>query len=281
MKRTLLIGMAVAIVTVSGCTGGDPINIIQSSTAYEQAQALFLQGRYAQAQARFRDVLSSRLLNDKKWSLEARFYVARCDELTGRLAEAARAYNDLLKTKRYPRLEIRALAARGELNKVTGNYRGAVQDFSRARRLIESKGYLIRNSDVDREKLLFSEAQAYYCLQDYRTSDKLLDIYMLNFPRGRFVGPAKDMHTKLRGAIRVTSRFYCIVGGLSRSKSITTSAANRILARGFKNVRVEKLKSTTDFVYRITVGSFETQREAHAQKQELEAAGFRSVKVWP
>ena len=282
MRRSYYLAAVGLIALALGCVYKDPRYVVQPSNLYKEAESLYLQGRFTEARNKFREVLRSPMLSDKKWCFEARYYMGRCDHLTGHLSEAVRIYNELLKVPRYPSLEIRMRAARADISLETGNYVGAVNDYSRALTLYERySGAMGKGTEVDREKLLFGRAKSLHCLERYRESDQLLDRYMADFPDGRFVKEARAMHTKLGGGRRPTITFYALVGGLYRLKSQADLLADKVRLKGFNNVVVEKRDSTSGFVYTVRVGHFGTRKEAHAQKQELETAGFRPVYVRP
>jgi len=280
MKRSVVLAAALAALLLAGCYRGDPTNVIQKSPTMKEGEALYLRGKFAEARARFRKVANSSHPSDKRWTLEARYYAARCDHLTGHYSEAVRIYNDLLRSPKYARLEIRLRAARGDISLETGNYKGAAHDYSRARKLLEGSPYAFKKSDVDREKLLFGEGMSLWSLRRLKESDQVFDRYMADYPEGRFIKEAKAHHTKFTGRPQVT-RFYVMVGGLSRLKAHAESVARKLRAKGFADVEIDKRSSAGGFVYAVKVGAFETRREAHAQKQELVAAGFAPAYVRP
>ncbi|MHC4914062.1 MAG: SPOR domain-containing protein [Planctomycetota bacterium] len=282
MKRSCYLAAVGLMAFALGCVSRDPRFIVQPTNLYREAESLYLQGRFAEARGKFREVLRSSMLSDRKWVFEARYYMARCDHMTGNLSEAVRAYNELLKIPRYPSLEIRMRAARADISLETGNYNGAAGDYGRALTLYERyAGSLGKSTEVDREKLLFGRGKAMHSLERYKDSDQLFDRYLADFPDGRFVKEARALHTKLGGGARPKVTFYTLVGGLYRLKSQANHLAGKLRLKGFADVVVEKRPSASGFVYTVRIGHFETRREAHAQKQELETAGFRPVYVRP
>jgi tetratricopeptide (TPR) repeat protein len=269
------------VLVATGCIPRDPTNVYDKSASYRQAEALFTQKRFADSREKFRAVVSSPLPQDQAWSDWARFYMARCDHLTGLLSEAVVAYSDLLRIPRFPRLDIQVLAARGDINLETGNLAGALHDYSRARSILERNGGMVEIPGVDREKLLFGEAMTVWSMGNYRDSDRLFDRCLADYPNGRFVKEARSRHSRIGGNIRPTVSFYVQVGGLFRVQSLADQYAAKVRAKGFQDVVVEKRESASDFIYVVKVGAFETRQEAHAQKQELETAGFRPGEVRP
>jgi tetratricopeptide (TPR) repeat protein len=282
MRRCIAVVTFLAVVLSAGCMGSrDPAGIYRKTPTYEEAEALFIRGEFAAAREKFRVVLNSPMPQDKAWKHWTIFYMARCDQLTGHYSEAVRVYNDLLRTPKYPRLDVQALAARADINLETGNYNGAAQDYSRARSLLERNPHVFAKTGVDREKLLFGEGKALWALERYSESDLVFDRYLADYPTGRFVADAKSCHTKIGGGRRVRVNFYAQVGGLYRIKSQAENLAEKLRGKGFANVKVVRRTSASGFVYAVTVGAFETRQEAHGQKQLLETAGFRPVQVRP
>ncbi len=280
MKRSVFLAAALAAVLLAGCYRGDPTNVIQKSPTMKDGETLYLRGKFVEARARFRKVANSGQTSDKRWALEARYYAARCDHLTGHYSEAVRIYNDLLRTPKYARLEVRLRAARGDISLETGNYQGSAIDYGKARRLLERSPYAFKKSEIDREKLLFGQGMSLWSLRRLKESDLIFDRYMADYPEGRFIKEAKAHHTKFTGRPQVT-KFYVTVGGLSRIKNHAESVARKLRAKGFADVEIDKRNSAGGFVYIVKVGAFETRREAHAQRQELVAAGFAPAYVRP
>jgi tetratricopeptide (TPR) repeat protein len=277
MRRSSFLAAA-ALILMAGCYYKDPIVLVQPTAQYKEAESLYLRGRFVEARSKFRAVMRSSQLADKKWALEARYFAARCDHLTGHLSEAVRGYNDLLRSPKYSRLEVRVRAARGDINLETGNYQGAAHDYARARMLLEKRGSNVK--EVDREKLLFGEGMALWSLRRLKESDQIFDRYMADFPEGRFIKEARAHHTKFTGRPLVT-KFYCLVGGLHRIEQHANALGHKVRAKGFTEVVVQKRPSASRFVYTVRVGAFDTRQEAHAQKRELVAAGFGPVEVRP
>lgn len=282
MRLSRYLAAAAMAVMLFGCVYSDPRYVVQASNIYKDAESLYVQGRFVDARNKFREVLRSPMLSDKKWCFEARYYMARCDHLTGHLSEAVRAYNELLKTPKYPSLEIRLRASRADINLETGNYTDAVTDYSRGLDLVERyAGAMAQSGEVDREKLLFGRGKSLWCLERYRESDQVFDRYLADFPDGRFVSEARSCHTKLGPGRRPKVTFYALVGGLYRMKGQADLLAEKIRAKGFADVTVEKRPASGGTVYTVRIGHFDTRQEAHAQKAELETAGFRPVYVRP
>ena len=285
MKRSFIFSLAMMVtVLVTGCTSGDPRGFVQPSGTFKEAEGLFLRGQYAEARQKFQAVLGSRTLNDQKWQLEARYYIARCAHLSGDLSEAVRIYNSLLKAPRYKRLEARLHAARADINLETGNYKGAAYDYNRARWILEKHAHLFGGTQdpvvLDREKLLFGEGMALWSMRKLKESDEVFDLYMADFPRGRFIKEAKAHHTKFTGT-PLTTKFYCLVGGLYRVDTQARQLARQLRLKGFTSAEVDKEPSGRSFLYKVKVGALDSRQEAYALKKQLQSAGFRSVQVRP
>jgi tetratricopeptide (TPR) repeat protein len=280
MRRSSLLAAALVAVVLAGCYRGDPTNVIQKSPAMKEGEALYLRGRFVEARVRFRKVTNSSHPSDKRWALEARYCAARCDHLTGHYSEAVRVYNELLRSPKYARLEIRVRAARADISLETGNYKGAAHDYGRARGILERSPYAFNKSEVDRQKLLFGQGMALWSLRRLRESDQIFDRYMADFPEGRFIKEAKAHHTKFTGRPQET-KFYVMVGGLSRIKDHAVALARKIRAKGFADVVIKKRTSASGFVYSVDVGAFDSRPEAYAQKRGLVAAGFAPAHVRP
>lgn len=287
MKGKTLLALAALAVLASGCVYRDPISFIQPSATYKQAEALYLRRQFTAARAKFRQVANNSLMNDKKWSLEARFYAARCAQLTGHLPEAVRSYNQLLRAPKYTRLDIRALAARADLSLETRDYRGAARDYGRARKLFEKNSYIFPKGSnwgilIDREKLLFGEGNAYWCLHQYRASDQIFDLYLVDYGRkGRFIDDVKSRHTKFSPK-HTSTTFYVLVGGIFTVRSQADTLARKVRAKGFGNVVLERRKGGgSRAVYVVRVGAIDNRQEVHALRRELLGAGFRKLEVRP
>ncbi len=287
MKGKSLLTLAALAVLASGCVYQDPKGITQPSATYKQAEALYLVRKFPEARAKFRQVVnSSRSVNDKKWALEARFYAARCAQLTGHFSEAVRAYNQLLRAPKYTRLDVRALAARADLSLETRDYKGAARDYGRARKLFEKNSYIFPKGSnwgilVDRQKLLFGEGNAYWCLRQYRDSDQIFDLYLVDYgKKGRFIDDVKSRHTKFSPKHTRTT-FYVLVGGIFTVRSQADTVARKVRAKGFRKVVLERRSGGSGMVYTVRVGTFDSRQEAHALKREMLGAGFRSLEVRP
>lgn len=287
MKAKSLLTFAALAVLASGCVYRDPKGVIQPSATYKQAEALYLRRQFPEARAKFRQVASNSLVNDKKWSLEARFYAARCAQLTGHLSEAVRAYNELLRAPKYTRLDVRALAARADLSLDTRDYKGAAEDYGRARKLFEKNSYIFPKGSnwgilIDREKLLFGEGNAHWCLHQYRSSDQIFDLYLVDYgKKGRFIDAVKSRHTKFSPK-HTSTTFYVLVGGIFTVRSQADTLVRKVRAKGFGNVTLERRKGGgSGSVYTVRVGSLDSRQEAHALKRQLLGAGFRKLEVRP
>jgi tetratricopeptide (TPR) repeat protein len=274
--------VTLAALACAGCLmPSDPTGVYNKSATYTEAEALFTQKKFTEARERFRAVTLSRDSRDRAWSYWARFYEARCAHLNGFPAEAVRVYNDMLRVPKYPRLDIQLLEARADISLETGNYTGAASDYARARSLLERSGGLA-NMPVDREKLLFGEAMAYWSMAQYRESDRLFDKYLADYAdKGRFIKEARDRHSKIGGQVRGKVKFYVLVGGSFRMDSMADQYAAKVRAKGFADVSTEKRPAATGFIYVVRVGAFENREEAHTQKNDLEKAGFRPAEVRP
>jgi len=280
MRRTVML-VALAALACAGCLmPSDPTGVYNKSATYTEAEGFFTQKKFVEARERFRAVTVSRDSRDRAWAHWAQFYSARCDHLAGFPAEAVRVYNEMLRVPKYTRLDVQLLEARADISLETGNYAGAAGDYSRARSLLERSGGLT-NMPVDREKLLFGEAQAYWSMGQYRESDRLFDRYLADYGNGRFVKEARERHSKIGGQIRGKVKFYVLVGGPFRMDAMAEQYAARVRAKGFKDVTVEKRPTASGFSYMVRVGAYENRPEAHTQKDELEAAGFRPGEVRP
>jgi tetratricopeptide (TPR) repeat protein len=276
MKRSVFLAAAAAAGLLAGCHRSDPAGAVRKSPNFKQAEALYLREDFAPAGELFRKVAAA----GGAWAAEARYCAARCDHLTGNYSGAVRVYNQLLRSPKYARLEIRVRAARGDISLETGDYRGAAADYARARKLMAGGSYSFAKSEVDAEKVLFGEGMALWSLRRLRESDRVFDDYMARFPEGRFIREAKAHHTKFTGRPTVT-KFYVMVGGLSRIELHAQAIARKIRGKGFADVVVEKRPSAGGFVHVVKVGAFDTRGEAHAQKQALVAAGFVPAYVRP
>jgi tetratricopeptide (TPR) repeat protein len=279
MRPSILLGAVAAAVLLAGCVNRDPIHVYHKTSAFKEGEALFMRKRYVQARSKFREVANSPVVNNKKWCTEARYYIARCDHLTGHFSEAVRIYNALLRSPNYPRLDVQIRAARADIMRQLGKHELAAGDYRQARRILERNPVLVGKT-VDREKLLFGEAVSLYGLRRYRESDQLFDRLMADNPESRFLEAIKDYHTKFRGRPEVTT-FYVLVGGLFRIKIHAEHLASKVRAKGFKNVTVDKRYSASGSTYAVRVGVFQTRQEAHARKKSLMAAGFVNAEVRP
>ncbi len=285
MKGKSLLALAALAVLASGCVHRDPKGVIQPSAAYKQAEALYLQERFTAARVRFQQVAANRLVNDRKWSLEARFYAARCAQLTGHFSEAVRTYNQLLYAPKYTRLDIRALAARADLSLETRDYKGAAQDYGRALKLFEKSAYIFPQGNnwgirIDREKLLFGKGNAHWCMRDYRVSDRVFESYLASYPhpKGRFAKVAKERHTRF-GPKHISTTFYVLVGGIFRIRHQAESLLSKVRAKGFGDATLQKRASASGTVYTVRVGAFDTRQEAHGLKRKLLAKGLGSFSL--
>ena len=283
MRRGLFLAATALAVLATGCAQfNDPQGRIEKTARYRQAESFYQRGMFVEAKASFLDVVNSPKEHDQRWALEAKYYAARCEHLRkdGNLVEAVRTYNELLKTPKYRRLQIRALTARADLMMDLGRYRTAARDYHNALGQFARAPHLVRgSSNIDREKLLFGEGNALWCMGRERESDKVFNRLMREFPSTRFMKEIKERHTKFRGRRPVT-HFYVRVGGIYRTRSLAAGLARKVRARGF-DARVHQGPSISGPIYTVRVGSFDSRQEAHAQQRALNKAKFDRTYVLP
>ena len=86
----------------------------------------------------------------------------------------------------------------------------------------------------------------------------------------------RAQHSNRRGPYKGGLRYHPAM-----DEDHAVALARRIRAKGFADVEIRKRTSASGFVYSVNVGAFDTRQEAHAQQQELVAAGFKPAFVRP
>ena len=293
LKRVTMVAVAAALLA-AGCWSSDPVaERWEQPTRFREAEGLYLAQSYPMAKAKFLTVANSEVGSERMFADEARYYAARCDQNLGNYVDAVKVYNQLLEGAPYRSLEIRALVSRGDIsmevvNRATGipDYAGAVHDYGRARNLLGPRGQF---GDVDSGRVIFSLGKAYrgqaVSSRDpeereakYRQADKCFDEYMNLYPTGPFAEEARRLNSRTTGLAPVTT-FYLLVGGSSTVRDQADVVARRLRAKGYQpEVFSENQAGST--VYRVRVGSYETNRAAVLKAAQLRAAGF-DVEVRP
>ena len=271
-QKLILIAAALAVLT-AGCNGGP--GGVTKSKAFLNAEALYLQTQFPEARRAFLDVYGSDAYADRRWRQETLYYLARCDQMTGKLADALAVYNDILKYPTYGGLKVRALACRADIRRDLGLHRLAAEDYTKALRMIERGVPGVPGSEaelVDVEKLLFGKGLSLWAMDRTRDSDAVFDQYMNRFPDGRFLDTVKAHHTKF-GGVRPVTPFYVLVQGRFRLRAGAEALARKLKAKGYQ-ARVERSTMGNATVYEVRVGAFDTRHEAWSHAKELEAAGF-------
>jgi cell division protein FtsN len=98
------------------------------------------------------------------------------------------------------------------------------------------------------------------------------------YPTGPFAEEARRLNSRTTGLAPVTT-FYLLVGGSSTVRDQADVVARRLRAKGYQpEVFSENQAGST--VYRVRVGSYETNRAAVLKAAQLRAAGF-DVEVRP
>jgi len=282
MHRTT-IAAAALLILAAGCWR-DP-STIEKPTRFREAEKLYLDKNFSQAKSRFRELSTSDAYAEKPFRQEALYYTALCDQQIaansrgGRpaLEDAIRTLNEILAAPTYASLEIRALAARGDISLEVNDYPGAAHDYRRALRLLDSLGPI---SAVSREKLLFGLGLAEWNQRNYSESDRLFDQYRVTYPHGAFVEEARRHHVRLGMGLAPTASFYVLVGGSFTVREQAENLTGKLAARNIK-AAVEPRSVAGPITYVVRVGAFDDRDAAETQRRALEAAGFRPAEVYP